>query len=269
MSNKKHLGHQARKRFGQNFLNDDYIINKIVTSIAPSNKHTMVEIGPGLGALTEPVCEQIHKLHVVELDRDLVERLESHPVLQNKLSIHQGDALKFDFSQLIEANKKMRIFGNLPYNISTPLMFHLFNFVEHIDSMYFMLQREVVLRLCAGPNHKNYGRLSVMAQYYCQAVPVLEVPPESFVPPPKVESAIVCLTPYKEHPFPCDHIETLQQVTTRAFHMRRKTLRNNFKGMLSDEDYQQLNIDPTWRAEQISVQHYVAIANYIYRKKNI
>jgi 16S rRNA (adenine1518-N6/adenine1519-N6)-dimethyltransferase len=267
MSKNKHLGHQARKRFGQNFLNNDYIIEQIVESIAPSDQYTMVEIGPGLGALTEPVAERISELKVIELDMDLVERLQNHPTLSKKLSIHQGDALKFDFSKLITEDKLMKVFGNLPYNISTPLMFHLFKYVQSIHSMYFMLQKEVVLRLCAGPNHKNYGRLSVMAQYYCQAVPVLEVPPESFVPAPKVDSAVVCLMPYQDHPFPCDDVKTLEEITKKSFHMRRKTLRNNLKNMLNDDDFKELNIDSTKRPEHLSVAEYVKMANLLHHKR--
>lgn len=177
MSNKVHLGHTARKRFGQNFLTDGNVINRIVGAIAPDNNHVMVEIGPGLGALTEPVAMAVDNLTVVELDRDLVERLHKHPVLKDKLTIHQGDALQFDFSQLVVPGKKLKVFGNLPYNISTPLMFHLFEFAEQIETMHFMLQKEVVLRLSASPGCKAYGRLTVMAQYFCQVVPVLEVPP--------------------------------------------------------------------------------------------
>ncbi|MGL4714086.1 MAG: 16S rRNA (adenine(1518)-N(6)/adenine(1519)-N(6))-dimethyltransferase RsmA, partial [Shewanella sp.] len=171
MSNKVHLGHTARKRFGQNFLTDGNVIDRIVGAIAPDNHHVMVEIGPGLGALTEPVADAVDNLTVVELDRDLVERLHQHPVLKNKLTIHQGDALQFDFGQLSVPGKKMKVFGNLPYNISTPLMFHLFEFAEQIETMHFMLQKEVVLRLSASPGCKAYGRLTVMAQYFCQVVP--------------------------------------------------------------------------------------------------
>ena len=265
-NNKTHQGHQARKRFGQNFLNNDYIIEQIVEAIAPSDEHTVVEIGPGLGALTEPVAERLNKLHVVELDLDLVERLQEHPTIKDKLDIHQGDALKFDFS-IFKSSRKMKVFGNLPYNISTPLMFHLFDYIDDIASMYFMLQKEVVLRLASGPNHKNYGRLSVMAQYYCQVVPVIEVPPDSFIPAPKVDSAVVCLIPHQTNPHPCDDIKTLQQVTKTAFHMRRKTLRNNFKKVLDDDDFKSLDINSSLRAEQLSVGQYVAIANFIYQNK--
>ncbi|MFB2801111.1 16S rRNA (adenine(1518)-N(6)/adenine(1519)-N(6))-dimethyltransferase RsmA [Shewanella seohaensis] len=267
MSSKVHLGHTARKRFGQNFLTDDNVINRIVGAIAPDNDHVMVEIGPGLGALTEPVATAIDNLTVVELDRDLVERLQNHPVLKDKLTIHQGDALQFDFSQLVVPGKKLKVFGNLPYNISTPLMFHLFEFAEQIETMHFMLQKEVVLRLSASPGNKAYGRLTVMAQYFCQVVPVLEVPPHSFAPPPKVDSAVVRLLPYAEKPFPCKDVNVLRQLCTTAFNMRRKTLRNNLKQVLSDTEFEQLGIDPNLRPEQISVEQYVAMANMVCDKQ--
>lgn len=266
MSNKVHLGHTARKRFGQNFLTDHNVINRIVGAIAPDNDHVMVEIGPGLGALTEPVADSVDSLTVVELDKDLVARLNNHPILKSKLKIHQGDALKFDFSQLIEPDKELKVFGNLPYNISTPLMFHLFEFAEHIKNMHFMLQKEVVLRLSASPGSKAYGRLTVMAQYHCQIMPVLEVPPGCFTPPPKVDSAVVRLVPYKEKPWPCDDVELLRSVTTMAFNMRRKTLRNNLKQLLNDDEFKQLSIDSSLRPEQISVEQYVAMANFIARR---
>ncbi|MBE8167348.1 MAG: 16S rRNA (adenine(1518)-N(6)/adenine(1519)-N(6))-dimethyltransferase RsmA [Shewanella sp.] len=266
MSSKVHLGHTARKRFGQNFLTDINIIDSIVGAISPDNDHVMVEIGPGLGALTEPVAEDIEKLTVVELDRDLVQRLHNHPVLKDKLEIHQGDALQFDFSQLIKPGKKLKVFGNLPYNISTPLMFHLFTFAESIETMHFMLQKEVVLRLSASPGTKAYGRLTVMAQYYCQVVPVLEVPPESFAPPPKVDSAVVRLLPYEVKPWPCDDTEVLRKLCAQAFSMRRKTLRNNLKALISDDEFKQLDIDSTLRPEQISVEQYVSMGNLLCRR---
>ena len=267
MSNKVHLGHTARKRFGQNFLTDTNIISRIVGAISPDNEHVMVEIGPGLAALTEPVASEIDNLTVVELDRDLVERLKKHPVLKDKLTIFQGDALQFDFNQVCQPNKKMKVFGNLPYNISTPLMFHLFEFAEHIETMHFMLQKEVVLRLSASPGTKAYGRLTVMAQYNCQVVPVLEVPPHCFTPPPKVESAVVRLLPYAIKPYPCKDVNVLRHLVTTAFSMRRKTLRNNLKQLVTDDEFEQLNIDATKRPEQISVQQYVEIANLLCDKK--
>jgi len=186
MNSKKHLGHTARKRFGQNFLHDNNVIQNIVAAIYPQANQFLVEIGPGLGALTEPVAEQVDRLTVLELDRDLAERLRHHPFLHQKLNVIETDAMQFDFStlyeqeHLAEKNQKLRVFGNLPYNISTPLMFHLFKYHHIIQDMHFMLQKEVVKRLCAAPNSKAYGRLTIMAQYFCQVMPVLEVPPSRF-----------------------------------------------------------------------------------------
>ena len=230
-NSKKHLGHTARKRFGQNFLHDMNVIHNIVSAINPQKGQFLLEIGPGLGALTEPVAELVDKLTVVELDRDLAERLRHHPFINQKLTIIEQDALRFNFREYFESlnlaeNEGVRVFGNLPYNISTPLMFHLFKFHDLITDMHFMLQKEVVKRLCAAPNSKAYGRLTIMAQYYCQVMPVLEVPPTAFKPAPKVDSAVVRLMPYKVLPHPVKDIYWLNRVTTQAFNQRRKTLRN-------------------------------------------
>lgn len=200
MNNRVHQGHLARKRFGQNFLNDQFVIDSIVSAINPQKGQAMVEIGPGLAALTEPVGERLDQLTVIELDRDLAARLQTHPFLGPKLTIYQQDAMTMNFGELAEKmGQPLRVFGNLPYNISTPLMFHLFSYTDAIADMHFMLQKEVVNRLVAGPNSKAYGRLSVMAQYYCQVIPVLEVPPSAFTPPPKVDSAVVRLVPHSNH----------------------------------------------------------------------
>lgn len=267
MNDKTHLGHTARKRFGQNFLHDDYIIDSIVSAIAPQEDDNIVEIGPGLGALTEPVAEKVKCLNVVELDRDLAERLEKHPFLRDKLNITQTDAMQFDFGTLASEDKQLRVFGNLPYNISTPLMFHLFSFANKIKDMHFMLQKEVVNRLCAGPNCKAYGRLTVMAQYYCKVIPVLEVPPTAFKPAPKVDSAVVRLEPYNVPPFIAKSMKTLNQVCSMAFNQRRKTIRNGLRDLLSAEQLQEIGIDTTKRAENITVEEYVNIANYVYDLK--
>ena len=267
MNDKTHLGHTARKRFGQNFLHDDYIIDSIVAAIAPQAEDNIVEIGPGLGALTEPVAQKVNQLNVVELDRDLAERLEQHPTLREKLNITQADAMRFDFSQLVTGDKQLRVFGNLPYNISTPLMFHLFEFADKISDMHFMLQKEVVNRLCAGPNCKAYGRLSVMAQYYCNVIPVLEVPPTAFIPAPKVESAVVRLEPYDTPPFIAKSLKVLNQVCSMAFNQRRKTIRNGWREILSAEELETLSIDIGKRAENISVEEYVRVANYVFDRQ--
>jgi len=264
MTNKVHQGHRARKRFGQNFLHDPYIISQIVAAIHPQPGEHLVEIGPGLGALTEPVVEQAGALTVIELDRDLAERLSHHPRLGNKLTLYQADAMRFDFRQLLGDNgRKLRIFGNLPYNISTPLMFHLFDYAEQIQDMHFMLQKEVVNRLAAGPGSKAYGRLSVMAQYFCQVIPVLEVPPESFRPAPKVDSAVVRLVPKSQRSTEAISLRWLNRVCTEGFGQRRKTIRNCFRQLLSIEELQQLELDPALRPENLTLEQFIALANWL------
>nr|WP_154325322.1 16S rRNA (adenine(1518)-N(6)/adenine(1519)-N(6))-dimethyltransferase RsmA [Pantoea sp. 201603H] len=264
MNNRVHQGHFARKRFGQNFLNDQYIIDSIVSAIHPQPVEAMVEIGPGLGALTEPVGDRIDAMTVIELDRDLAARLQTHPFLGPKLTIFQQDAMTFNFAELAEQKgQPLRVFGNLPYNISTPLMFHLFSYTGSIKDMHFMLQKEVVNRLVAGPGSKAYGRLSVMAQYFCKIIPVLEVPPESFTPAPKVDSAVVRLVPHVTMPYPVNDIRALSRITTEAFGKRRKTLRNSLGHLFSLEVLNELGIDNTLRAENITVAQYCQLANWL------
>lgn len=261
--NKSYQGHVARKRFGQNFLHDQGVIGQIVYAISPQPGQLLVEIGPGLGALTEPVAEQCGHLNVVELDRDLAERLRHHPTLANKLNIIEQDAMKFDFTTLVTGDAPLRVFGNLPYNISTPLLFHLFEYVAQIQDMHFMLQKEVVQRMAASPGSKAYGRLSVMTQYYCQAQTVVEVPPGAFQPPPKVQSAVVRLTPHRQRPYPETDIKTLNQVCAAAFGQRRKTLRNSLRELISEEQLIELGINPAARPETLPVSDFCHIANRI------
>ncbi|WP_273402411.1 16S rRNA (adenine(1518)-N(6)/adenine(1519)-N(6))-dimethyltransferase RsmA [Actinobacillus porcinus] len=270
MSNsKRHLGHTARKRFGQNFLHDDNVIQGIVAAIYPQKDQFLVEIGPGLGALTEPVGDQVDRLTVVELDRDLAERLRHHPFLHQKLNVIETDAMQFDFGKLYDDEKlaeqgqKLRVFGNLPYNISTPLIFHLLKFHDKIQDMHFMLQKEVVKRLCAAPNSKAYGRLTIMTQYFCQVMPVLEVPPTAFKPAPKVDSAVVRLIPHKELPYPVKDLYWLNRVTSQAFNQRRKTLRNALSTLFPAENLTALEIDLNARAENLTIADYVRLANWL------
>ncbi len=269
MNSKKHLGHTARKRFGQNFLHDAQVIENIVMAIYPQQDQFLVEIGPGLGALTEPVAERVARLTVIELDRDLAERLRHHPFLHQKLNVIESDAMRFDFRKLYadehlaQQNRKLRVFGNLPYNISTPLMFHLFNYHDIIQDMHFMLQKEVVKRLCAAPNSKAYGRLTVMTQYFCQVLPVLEVPPSAFKPAPKVDSAVVRLVPHAQLPYPVKALSWLNRVCTQAFNQRRKTLRNALSTLFSEQNLTALAIDPNARAENLSIADYVRLANWL------
>ena len=258
-----HLGHQAKKRFGQNFLHNDAIISKIVDAINPEPGENLLEIGPGLGALTEPVVERAGALSVVELDRDLAHRLKHHPFLAPKLTIYEQDALKFDFGQLATKDKPLRIFGNLPYNISTPLIFHLLTFKEHIQDMHFMLQKEVVERMASGPDSKAFGRLSIMTQYQCQVIPVMEIGPEAFQPPPKVDSAIVRLVPKRSIENPVKDLSVLNTVCLTAFNQRRKTIRNSFKKLVNAEQLESLGINASLRPENLSINDYISIANFI------
>lgn len=255
-------GHQARKRFGQNFLSDNHYIQRIVESVAAQADDRLVEIGPGLGAITEHLVDKVAELHVVELDRDLIPRLEQKFAGLDNFTIHHSDALKFDFGKLA-GNEQIRVVGNLPYNISTPLIFHLLNQRQSIKDMYFMLQKEVVERICAQPGTSAYGRLSVMTQYYCQADMLFLVPPGAFQPPPKVESAIVRLQPYKTLPNPVRDEKLLNQIVTAAFGQRRKTLRNSLKNFIDEAGLEQLGIKPTERAEQLSLAQFVDICRKV------
>ena len=252
-------GHVARKRFGQNFLVDQGIIGAIVSAIDPQRGDTVVEIGPGLGAITEPLLQRVDCLHVVEIDRDLIARLKrQHP--PQRLAIHEGDALAFDFASI---GRDLRLVGNLPYNISTPLLFHLADCAEIVRDMHFMLQKEVVERMVAEPGDGDFGRLSVMLQYRFWLEWLIDVPPESFDPPPKVDSAVVRLIPKPIAELHAKSPETLSQVVQKAFSQRRKMLRNTLKGTLDDAGFAALGIDPTRRAEDLAVDDYVRMANYL------
>jgi 16S rRNA (adenine1518-N6/adenine1519-N6)-dimethyltransferase len=263
MTDNVHMGHQARKRFGQNFLHDPAVIERIVKAIAPKPGEHLVEIGPGLGALTEPVAERCGHLTVVELDRDLAQRLREHPTLADKLTIYQTDAMKFDFSQLMPAAGKLKVFGNLPYNISTPLLFHLFEFADCIENMHFMLQKEVVERMTAGHGSKTFGRLSVMTQFFCQAIPVVEVGPGAFKPAPKVDSAVVRLIPKPVAERADVPVAVLNRVCLEAFNQRRKTLRNCFSNFATATDIEALGINPGLRPEQLPVSEFIRVAQWL------
>ncbi|MGM0564033.1 MAG: 16S rRNA (adenine(1518)-N(6)/adenine(1519)-N(6))-dimethyltransferase RsmA [Pseudomonadota bacterium] len=254
------MQHRARKRFGQNFLHDANVIGKIVAAIAPRAADRLVEIGPGLGALTTPLLDRLDALDAIELDRDLVPGLAELPGAE-KLTVHQTDALKFDFAALRgdDASPRLRVVGNLPYNISSPLIFHLLGFSEHIRDMHFMLQKEVVQRLAAKPGNGDYGRLSVAVQAQCRVENLFTVPPGCFHPPPKVESAIVRLTPLETPLCPRELQPALEDLLRQAFGQRRKTLRNNLKGTLSAEAIETCGIDPALRPERLSVEDFVRL----------
>lgn len=255
--------HRARKRFGQNFLRDLGIISRIVRAVGPRSEDRLVEIGPGQGALTEPLLEAAGHLEVIELDRDLIPGLRVQFFNYPDFVIHEGDALKFDFAALKGDGPALRVVGNLPYNISTPLIVHLLAAGDAIADMHFMLQKEVVERLAAEPGGADWGRLSVMAQYYCHVEQLFIVPPEAFVPRPKVDSAIVRLTPHEALPHTADDPVLLFELVKLAFGQRRKTLRNNFKGRVSPEILEELGIDPIRRPQTLTVAEYVAIANRV------
>ncbi len=254
--------HRARKRFGQNFLSDPNIIRKIVDAIRPQPGETMVEIGPGLGAMTDPIVERVGHLHVVEIDRDLIARLKSH-YGPDQLTIHEGDALAFDFASL---GTPLRVVGNLPYNISTPLLFHLAGFADGVRDMHFMLQKEVVLRMAAEPDAPDYGRLSVMLQQRFAMARLFDVPPGAFRPEPKVTSSIVRMVPLPaDRPRPDDEA-LFGRIVAAAFGQRRKTLRNTLREFLTDADFEALALDPGLRGERLTVADYIAIANHVSRQ---
>ena len=259
------LGHKARKRFGQNFLQDQGVIRRIVKGVSPRPSDHMVEIGPGLGALTEVILDEAGALDAIELDRDLLPILRTKFFsYEDKFRIFEADAMKFDFSSLQQDDRPLRIVGNLPYNISTQLIFHLLQHSTCVQDMHFMLQKEVVDRLAAKPGDKLYGRLGIMAQYYCQIEPLFIVPPEAFDPVPKVDSAIVRLTPYKTLPQQAKCLKTLSAVVKTSFSMRRKTLRNNLKNLLDAEHIEALGINPTRRPETLALAEFIAIADFLY-----
>jgi 16S rRNA (adenine1518-N6/adenine1519-N6)-dimethyltransferase len=257
------MKHVPRKRFGQHFLTDQAVIADIVAAIRPQADDAMVEIGPGLGALTAPLAAVLRRLDVIEIDRDIIARLRlAYPA--ERLSVHAGDVLEFDFSVL---PRDLRVVGNLPYNISTPLLFHLARYAERIRDMHFMLQKEVVERMVAAPGGGDYGRLSVMLQYRFDMELLLEVPPEAFSPPPKVESAVVRMCPRPQAQLAAASEAGLAQVVRRAFAQRRKTLRNSLAGLLEAQDFAALAIAPGLRAENLAVADFVSISNYLDKKE--
>ena len=254
------LKHTARKRFGQNFLHDPVVIERIVQAINPQPGQFLVEIGPGLGAITLPLLRIAKTLHAVELDRDLVADLATRAAGIGELHIHQHDALRFDFTKLA-GRLRLRVVGNLPYNISTPILFHLMEQADCIEDMHFMLQKEVVDRMAASPGSRDYGRLSVMIQHFCRVEPLFRVGPGAFRPAPKVDSAIVRLTPRLQPDYPLIDHQDFSRLVRQAFSQRRKTLRNTLKGLLSDVAIRELGIDPSARPETITLEQYARLAN--------
>jgi len=258
--NQQNDSHRARKRFGQNFLHDQQIIQRIVSSLRAKPGDRVVEIGPGLGALTQPLIDIVGKIDVVEIDRDLVARLQQH-YSPEVMTIHSHDALKFDFHTLVTAGEKLRIIGNLPYNISTPLLFHLMEQLDVVQDIHCMLQKEVVERMAAKPGDSAYGRLSIMLQYHCDVVKLFNVGPGAFHPAPKVDSAVARLTPHTTKPTHVNDEKIFSKVVNQAFSQRRKTLRNCLKTLLSTEQIESCNIDPTARPETLSLSDFAKLSN--------
>lgn len=261
--------HQPRKRFGQNFLHDSSVIRQIVDSIRLERDDNLIEIGPGMGALTEPLLAEVNAMSVVELDRDLADSLRiriganSHP----NFTIIKANAMDVDYRELYSEEKgKLRVVGNLPYNISTPILFHLLEFADVIEDMHFMLQKEVVERITADVGSKTYGRLSVIMQYHCETDYLLTVPRGAFNPPPKVTSAVFRLTPHTTKPVVAEDEDHFAIVVRETFNHRRKTLRAIFKQSallptLSEDDFAACAIDPQARPETLSVSDFVTLSN--------
>lgn len=255
--------HRARKRFGQNFLHDPNVLRMMVAAIHPQEQDSVVEIGPGQGALTFPLLERLGKMTAVELDRDLIEPLRTQSLLIGELTIHNVDALKFDFSELKPDEGKLRVVGNLPYNISTPLIFHLLDQAEIIQDMHFLLQKEVVDRIAAAPGSKDYGRLSVMVQYQCKAEKLFHVGPGAFKPAPKVDSAFCRLTPKAEPDVAATNPKAFSSLVRQCFMQRRKTLRRILKNQLDEGQFEAAGVNSGSRPEQLSVHDFVKLSNQV------
>jgi 16S rRNA (adenine1518-N6/adenine1519-N6)-dimethyltransferase len=259
------MGHRARKRFGQNFLTDPLIIQRIVNTINPVAGQLILEIGPGQAALSRPLAESDAELHLLEIDRDLAARLQAWFGPSSQPRVHTGDALTTDFSEIVEG-RRFRLVGNLPYNISTPLLFHILQWSDLVIDMHFMLQQEVVKRMAADPGGKAWGRLSVMCQYYCEITPLFDVPPEAFTPAPKVQSMFVKLVPHTQPPVAIKDMAVFQQLVTQAFSMRRKTLRNCLRGMLDTSMIEAAGIDPGLRPETLGLKEFAALSEILESK---
>lgn len=252
-----------RKRFGQHFLSDQAVIHRIIEMLAPKREDHLVEIGPGQGALTVPALKLVKTLEVIEIDRDLIHELEKRTHRSGFLKIYQEDALQFDFAKLKKDERLLRVFGNLPYNISTPLIFHLLEFREIIADMLFMLQKEVAARIAAVAGDKNFSRLSVMVQYHCQVEILMEISPRAFYPPPQVKSSIVKLIPHRELPDYARDYDLFVEIVRHAFGQRRKTLRNSLKEIVADDVWAHIELHSDLRPQDLSVKDFVMIANAI------
>ena len=259
------MQHQPRKRFGQHFLTDKNIINKIISVINPGNE-TILEIGPGTGALTIPLLIRTGTLHVLEVDRDLAQIISEKCNGMGQLHIYCKNALEFDLKQVSDG--KIKVIGNLPYNISTPLLFHLLDQIDHISEMIFMLQDEVTDRMCAVTGTRAYGRLSVMVQSLCEVTKLFRVLPQAFTPPPKVTSAVVRMMPHTQPVADIRDRESFSTIVRECFNQRRKTLRNALKNILSDDQIQVLGINPRLRPENLTVTDFAKLANAYHNQIN-
>jgi 16S rRNA (adenine1518-N6/adenine1519-N6)-dimethyltransferase len=256
---------EAKKRFGQHFLHDPHIIDRIVRAINPRPGQRILEIGPGTGALTVPLLQALGELDVLELDRDLVENLRNRCASAGTLRIHLGDALRCSLREFVGSGQPVRIVGNLPYNISTTLMFHFLSQVQYIEDMVFMLQREVAERLYASADSEHYGRLSVMVQYHCEVEKLLSVAPGAFHPPPQVHSTVVRLIP-RLTPEPLNDRKRFETIVRAAFGQRRKTLRNSLKAYVDAAGFEAAGINPGHRAETLNVADFVRLTNSVCRQ---
>jgi 16S rRNA (adenine1518-N6/adenine1519-N6)-dimethyltransferase len=254
---------RARKRFGQHFLRDDAVVARIIAAIDPKPGEALIEIGPGLGVLTFPLLERCGRLRAIEIDRDLAEALANSPRAGGRLEVLTADVLTVDFRALRKSGPPLRLVGNLPYNISTPLLFHLLGQRAAIADMHFMLQREVVERMAAAPGSRTYGRLTVMLAPHCSVEPLFDVGPAAFRPQPKVTSSVVRLVPHRSPPFPVNNAALFASVVAAAFSQRRKTLRNALQGIASPELMAQAGIDASLRAERIAPGLFAALANLL------
>lgn len=253
---------RARKRFGQHFLHDTRVIEKIIDRIDCTAERTLIEIGPGTGALTGPLLARVPKLHVIEIDRDLAQRLETRYAAEGKLVVHCEDVLQIDFCNRFPGT--LTVIGNLPYNISTPLMFHLLEHSACIGQMIFMVQKEVAVRLCAEPGSGDYGRLSIMVQAVCQVDYLFSVGAGSFNPPPRVESAVIRLLPQPLHGAQIHDRKLFNDLVRTAFSKRRKTIRNALKSLVTETSLHTAGILPESRPEEIAVQTWIELANIVY-----
>jgi 16S rRNA (adenine1518-N6/adenine1519-N6)-dimethyltransferase len=261
------MKHKARKRFGQNFLHDQQVIDRIIACIAPQSADLLIEVGPGQAALTRPLLKSGAELHLIEIDRDLVSELREQYSNHTNVTIHACDALNANLAEMT-AMRPFRLIGNLPYNISTPLIFHVLQWHEQIIDMHFMLQKEVVDRMAAAPGSRTYGRLSVMTQFRCEVTPLFDVFPESFSPVPRVCSSIVRLRPLESPPADAGSFKNFERVVAAAFSQRRKTLRNSLRELLTVDQISAAGIDPGQRAEQLSLSQFAALARSLSYDKN-